>query len=134
MATCASSPSSTGHSLFGMKIKKEQDKPTGLTKTPEKGYKCISGLDVIADAFTTEQVKRQCKDKGFNLKSPPKVKHGSAHMQLNFSKMTSDGKIAQEEQSTDYLLKLTSAKQECIEKANEFLKLAMFPMLCDKCA
>ena len=73
------------------------------------------------------KVKRQHKDKGINLISPPKVKHGSAHMQLDFSKITPDGKIAQEEQSTDYLLKLTSAKQECIAKANEFLKLAMLP-------
>ena len=50
-------------------------------------------------------------------------------MQLDFFKMTPDGKIAQEEQSTDYLLKLTLAKQDCIEKANEFGNV---PMLCDK--
>ena len=44
-----------------------------------------------------------------------------------FQKMLPDGKLAQEEQSTKYLLKLTSAKQDSIKKANEFLKLAMSP-------
>ena len=48
-------------------------------------------------------------------------------MQLDFSKMSPDGKLALEEQSTEYLLKLTSAKQGSIEKGNEFLKLAMSP-------
>ena len=37
---------------------------TQLNKTPEKGFKCVSGLEEMADAFTTEQIKKQQKDKG----------------------------------------------------------------------
>ena len=58
MATCASSLSSTAQSPFGMRIKKEEDKLTDLKKTPEKGYKCILGVDAITEAFTTEQSEK----------------------------------------------------------------------------
>ena len=122
MATCTPSPShSNAPRVFPVEIKKgTKVDGTQLNKVPEKGFKCVSGLEEMADTFTTEQMKKQWKDKGVNLKSLPKLKYASACMQLDFSKMSPNGKLAQEEQSTEYLLKLTSAKQDSIEKANEF--------------
>ena len=89
IATCTPSPShSNAPRVFPFEIKKETEADgTQLNKTPEKGFKCVSGLEEMADAFTTEQMKKQWKDKGVNLKSPPKLKYASAHIQLDFSKM-----------------------------------------------